>query len=58
MSYCHPLSEHMRLIRAVGYEKQLPARKAQDIMQVLQMCPDLEFIVSTHEKTERKRTNH
>lgn len=34
------------LNRALGYEKQLPARKAQDIAQVLQLCPDKDVIPS------------
>ena len=42
------------LNRALGYEKQLPARKAQDIAQVLQMCPDLEFIIDGTERPIRR----
>ena len=37
---------------ALGYEKQLPARKAHDIERALQACPDLEFII---DGTERRR---
>lgn len=42
------------LNRALGYEKQLPARKTQDIAQVLQMCPDLEFIIDGTERPIRR----
>lgn len=42
------------LNRALGYEKQLPARKARDIAQVLQMCPDLEFIIDGTERPIRR----
>lgn len=42
------------LNRALGYEKQLPARKTQDIAQVLQMCPDLEFIMDETERPIRR----
>jgi hypothetical protein len=42
------------LNRALGYEKQLPARKAQDIAQVLQMYPDLEFIIDGTERPIRR----
>ena len=45
------------LNRALGYEKQLPARKAQDIEHVLRMCPDLEFIIDGTERSIRRPKN-
>jgi len=45
------------LNRALCYEKQLPARKAQDIAQVLKMCPDLEFILDGTERPIRRPKN-
>jgi hypothetical protein len=42
---------------ALGYEKQLPARKTQDIEQVLKMCPDLEFIIDGTERPIRRPKN-
>ena len=42
------------LNQALGYEKQLPARKTQDIEQVLRMCPDLEFIIDGTERSIRR----
>jgi len=42
------------LNQALGYEKQLPARKTQDIEQVLKMCPDLEFIIDGTERPIRR----
>jgi hypothetical protein len=42
------------LNQALGYENQLPARKAQDIEQVLRMCPDLEFIIDGTERPIRR----
>lgn len=45
------------LNRALGYEKQLPARKAQDIEQVLKMCPNLEFIIDGTERPIRRPKN-
>src|SRR5215211_6973821 len=33
------------LNQALGFEKQLPARKAADVTQVLRLCPGLEFII-------------
>ena len=42
------------LNQALGYEKQLPARKAQDIEQVLRMCPELEFIIAGTERSIRR----
>ena len=45
------------LNQALGYEKQLPARKTQDIEQVLQMCQDLEFIIDGTERPIRRPKN-
>jgi hypothetical protein len=45
------------LNQALGYEKQLPARKAQDVAQVLQMCPELEFIIDGTERPIRRPKN-
>jgi hypothetical protein len=45
------------LNQALGYEKQLPARKAEDIEQVLRMCPDLEFIIDGTERSIRRPKN-
>jgi hypothetical protein len=45
------------LNRALGYEKQLPARKPQDIEQVLKMCPDLAFIIDGTERPIRRPKN-
>ncbi len=45
------------LNQALGYEKQLPARKTQDIAQVLKMCPDLEFIIDGTERPIRRPKN-
>ena len=42
------------LNRALGYEKQLPARQAHDIEQVLKMCPALEFIIDGTERPIRR----
>jgi len=42
------------LNQAFGYEKQLPARKVQDIEQVLKMCSDLEFIIDGTERPIRR----
>ena len=42
------------LNQALGYEKQLPARKTQDIEQILKMCPDLEFIIDGTERWIRR----
>jgi hypothetical protein len=39
---------------ALGYEKQLPARKTHDIEQVLQACPVLEFIIDGTERPIRR----
>jgi hypothetical protein len=38
------------LNQALGYEKQLPARKAHQIEQVLAACPGLEFIIDGVER--------
>ena len=35
---------------ALGYEAQLPARKASDVAQVLEACPGLEFIIDGVER--------
>lgn len=45
------------LNRALGYEKQLPARNAHDIEQVLKMCPTLEFIIDGTERPIRRPKN-
>jgi hypothetical protein len=42
------------LNRTLGYEKQLPARQARDIEQVLKMCPTLEFIIDGTERPIRR----
>jgi len=42
------------LNQALGYEKQLPARQAKDIEQVLAACPDLEFIIDGVERPIRR----
>lgn len=42
------------LNQALGYEQQLPARKAEDIAQVLQRCPDLAFIIDGTERPIRR----
>jgi len=38
------------LNQALGFEKQLPARKAADVTQVLRQCPGLEFIIDGTER--------
>ncbi len=38
------------LNKALGYEKQLPARKMKDVKQVLEACPGLEFIIDGTER--------
>src|SRR3972149_923808 len=45
------------LNQALGYEKQLPARKTQDIEQVLAACPGLEFIIDGTERPIRRPKN-
>jgi hypothetical protein len=42
------------LNQALGYEKQLPARKMQDIKQILAACPGLEFIIDGTERPIRR----
>jgi hypothetical protein len=42
------------LNQVLGYEKQLPARKARDVTQVLRMCPELEFIIDGTERPIRR----
>lgn len=53
------------LNQALGYEQQLPARKTQDIEQVLAACPELEFIIDGTERPiqrpkdpQRQRDNY
>jgi hypothetical protein len=38
------------LNQALGFEHQLPARKAADVTQVLRQCPGLEFIIDGTER--------
>lgn len=38
------------LNQALGFQKQLPARKAADVTQVLRACPGLEFIIDGTER--------
>jgi hypothetical protein len=38
------------LNQALGFEKQLPARKAADVTRVLRLCPGLEFIIDGTER--------
>ena len=42
------------LNQALGYERQLPARKTSDIEQVLAACPGLEFIIDGTERPIRR----
>jgi len=42
------------LNRALGYEKQLPARKTQEVREVLESCPGLEFIIDGTERPIRR----
>ena len=42
------------LNQALGYEKQLPARKNRDIEQILAACPGLEFIIDGTERPIRR----
>ena len=42
------------LNRALGYEKQLPARKNRAIEQILAACPGLEFIIDGTERPIRR----
>jgi hypothetical protein len=53
------------LNKALGYEKQLPARKTREIAQVLAECPELEFIIDGTERpiqrpkeTQRQQENY
>jgi hypothetical protein len=39
---------------ALGYEQQLPARRAQDIEVILAACPDLEFLIDGTERPIRR----
>lgn len=43
------------LNRALGYEKQLPARKTRDIQQILESCLGLEFIIDGTERPIRRQ---
>lgn len=38
------------LNNALGYEQQLPARRAADLEQLLAQCPELEFIIDGTER--------
>ncbi|MCP4664837.1 MAG: transposase, partial [Deltaproteobacteria bacterium] len=42
------------LNQALGYEKQLPERRAKDIEAVLEACPGLEFIIDGAERPIRR----
>ena len=42
------------LNQALGYEKQLPARKQRDMAQILAACPGLEFIIDGTERPIRR----
>jgi hypothetical protein len=46
--WIHRLSKVLNA--ALGYEKQLPARQAADLEQVLAACPTLEFIIDGTER--------
>lgn len=47
------------LNEALGYEKQLPARKSKDIEAVLAQCPGLEFIIDgTERPIQRPKDKH
>lgn len=46
------------LNQALGYEKQLPARKTREIEQILAECPELEFIIDgTERPIQRPKDN-
>jgi len=45
------------LNRALGYEKQLPARQSKDIETVLTACPELDFIIDGTERPIRRPKN-
>lgn len=42
------------LNRALGYEQQLPARRAKDIETLLEACPELEFMIDGTERPVRR----
>jgi len=42
------------LNRALGYEKQLPARRTEDIETLLATCPELEFMIDGTERRIRR----
>ena len=42
------------LNQALGYEKQLPARKNREIQEILAACPGLEFIIDGTERPIRR----
>ena len=42
------------LNQALGYEKQLPARRAKDIETLLEACPELEFMIDGTERPIRR----
>src|SRR5215213_9386273 len=47
------------LNQALGFEHQLPARKAADVTQVLRACPGLEFIIDRTERPiQRPKDKH
>lgn len=46
--WIHRLSSTLN--NALGYEKQLPARKTKEVKQVLEACPGLEFIIDGTER--------
>lgn len=39
---------------ALGYEQQLPARRAKDIEALLEVCPELEFMIDGTERPVRR----
>lgn len=45
------------LNQALGFEHQLPARKAADVTQVLRQCPGLEFIIDGTERPIQRPKN-
>ena len=42
------------LNKALGYEQQLPARRAKDIEALLEACPELEFMIDGTERPVRR----
>lgn len=42
------------LNEALGYEQQLPARRAKDIKTLLEACPELEFMIDGTERVVRR----